>query len=163
MGAVVVKAMRDIGTSRRGRWSSSWTGKAGSTLEVNTRSRWSTPSRVHQRVRHHPEDVQAGGRRKADDAQKDVLLRGHSIQCRVNAEDPRNNFTPSFGKITFLRQISGPFVRHESGSTRDGSSPYYDSLLQDLLGGERPETAIQRMQRALREFDIGGVSTTIPC
>jgi acetyl/propionyl-CoA carboxylase alpha subunit len=96
--------------------------------------------------------------------QKDVLLRGHSIQCRVNAEDPRNNFTPSFGKITFLRQVSGPFVRNESGIYQGWEvPPYYDSLLSKICSvGKDRETAIQRMQRALREFDIWGVRTTIP-
>ena len=96
--------------------------------------------------------------------QKDVLLRGHSIQCRVNAEDPRNNFAPSFGKITFLRQVSGPFVRNESGIYQGWEvPPYYDSLLSKICSvGKDRETAIQRMQRALMEFEIWGVRTTIP-
>ncbi|MHB1025746.1 MAG: acetyl-CoA carboxylase biotin carboxylase subunit, partial [Desulfobacteria bacterium] len=96
--------------------------------------------------------------------QEDVLLRGHEIQCRVNAEDPKNNFAPSFGRIAFLRQISGPFVRTESGIYQGWEvPPFYDSLLSKICSvGKDRETAIQRMRRALREFDIWGVRTTIP-
>jgi len=166
MGAVVVKAMRDIGyvtagtmeflVDRDGRFYA---------LEVNTRIQ----------VEHTVTEFISGfdiirkmyklaAGERLTMRQKDVPLRGHSIQCRVNAEDPKNNFTPSFGKITFLRQVSGPFVRNESGIYQGWEvPPYYDSLLSKICSvGKDRETAIQRMQRALREFDIWGVRTTIP-
>ncbi len=96
--------------------------------------------------------------------QEDVILRGHSIQCRVNAEDPKKDFAPQFGKITFLRQVSGPFVRTESGIYQGWViPPYYDSLLsKNCAVGKDRVTAIQRMKRALLEYEIWGVKTTIP-
>lgn len=166
MGAVVVKAMRDIGYVTAGtmEFLVDRDGKFYA-LEVNTRIQ----------VEHTVTEFISGfdiirkmfklaAGERLTMRQKDVLLRGHSIQCRVNAEDPKNNFTPSFGKITFLRQISGPFVRNESGIYQGWEvPPYYDSLLSKICSvGKDRETAIQRMQRALREFDIRGVRTTIP-
>ena len=96
--------------------------------------------------------------------QEDVILRGHAIQCRVNAEDPKNNFAPQFGKITFLRQVSGPFVRTESGIYQGWAiPPYYDSLIsKNCAVGKDRITAIERMKRALKEYEIWGVKTTIP-
>ncbi len=96
--------------------------------------------------------------------QEDVVLRGHAIQCRVNAEDPKNNFAPQFGKITFLRQVSGPFVRTESGIYQGWAiPPYYDSLIsKNCAVGKDRFTAIERMKRALKEYEIWGVKTTIP-
>lgn len=95
--------------------------------------------------------------------QEDVILRGHAIQCRINAEDPKKNFAPSFGKITFLRQVSGPFVRTESGIYQGWTVPaYYDSLISKICAvGKDRETAIQRMKRALLEYELWGIKTTI--
>ena len=166
MGAVVVKAMRDIGYVTAGtmEFLVDRDGKFFA-LEVNTRIQ----------VEHTVTEFISGfdiirkmyklaAGERLTMRQKDVLLRGHSIQCRVNAEDPKNNFAPSFGKITYLRQVSGPFVRNESGIYQGWEvSPYYDSLLSKICSvGKDRQTAIQRMQRALREFDIWGVRTTIP-
>jgi len=166
MGAVVVKAIRDIGYVTAGtmEFLVDRDGKFFA-LEVNTRIQ----------VEHTVTEFISGfdiirkmyklaAGERLTMRQKDVLLRGHSIQCRVNAEDPKNNFTPSFGKITYLRQVSGPFVRNESGIYQGWEiPPYYDSLLSKICSvGKDRETAIQRMQRALREFDIWGVRTTIP-
>ncbi|RMG57047.1 MAG: ATP-grasp domain-containing protein, partial [Deltaproteobacteria bacterium] len=96
--------------------------------------------------------------------QEDVVLRGHAIQCRINAEDPKKNFAPSFGKITFLRQVSGPFVRTESGIYQGWTvPPFYDSLLSKICAvGKDRATAIQRMKRALMEYELWGIKTTIP-
>jgi pyruvate carboxylase subunit A len=96
--------------------------------------------------------------------QEEILIQNHAIQCRINAEDPRNDFAPSFGTVTFLRQISGPFVRADSGIYQGCEiPPYYDSLISKIcsVGKDRP-TAIERMRRALSEFDVWGVKTTIP-
>lgn len=96
--------------------------------------------------------------------QKDIMLRNHSIQCRINSEDPKNDFSPSYGKVTYLRQISGPFVRADTGIYQGCTiPPFYDSLISKVssIGKDRP-TAIQRMRRALSEFEIWGVKTTIP-
>lgn len=96
--------------------------------------------------------------------QEDVILRGHAIQCRVNAEDPKKNFAPSFGRVNFLRQVSGPFVRTEAGIYQGWSvPPYYDSLISKICAvGKDRLTAIQRMKRALMEYELWGIKTTIP-
>src|SRR3989338_572034 len=99
----------------------------------------------------------------------DIEIRGHAIECRINAEDPANGFMPSPGKITNLILPGGPGVRVDTHIYPGYTIPtYYDSLLAKLIvmtrfgrGGGREQT-IQRMLRALREFQIDGVKTTIP-
>jgi acetyl-CoA carboxylase biotin carboxylase subunit len=96
--------------------------------------------------------------------QDEVSVRGHSIQCRINSEDPDQDFRPSPGRITALRIPGGPGVRWDS-HIQVGYSvpPYYDSLLGKLIvhGPTRPE-AIATMRRALDELVIEGIQTTIP-
>ncbi len=95
--------------------------------------------------------------------QKDVRATGHAIECRINAEDPENNFCPSPGKITDLIIPGGFGVRFDSHIHAGYTiSPYYDSMIGKLIvhGVDRTE-AIARMCRALEEFKIGGVKTTI--
>jgi acetyl/propionyl-CoA carboxylase alpha subunit len=96
--------------------------------------------------------------------QEDIVLRSHAIQCRVNAEDPKNNFAPSFGKVTYLRQVSGPFVRADTGIYQGWEiPPYYDSLITKVCAiAKDRSTAIERMRRALSEYEIWGIKTTIP-
>lgn len=96
--------------------------------------------------------------------QKDVKFRGHSIECRINAEDPDRNFIPSPGKITKWHEPGGPRVRFDSGYTADLSiEPYYDSLIAKVVTrGRTRGDAIKIMQRALKEFQVEGVKTTIP-
>ncbi len=91
-------------------------------------------------------------------------LRGHVIECRVNAEDPSRNFQPSPGRIVAFHPPGGPGVRLDSAVYAGYTvPPYYDSLLAKLIceGRDRPE-AIRRMQIALESFIIEGVTTTIP-
>ncbi|HJQ65376.1 MAG TPA: acetyl-CoA carboxylase biotin carboxylase subunit, partial [Gemmatimonadales bacterium] len=91
-------------------------------------------------------------------------LRGHAIECRVNAEDPARNFQPSPGLITAYHPPGGPGVRVDT-HIYDGYTvpPYYDSLLAKVIvhGNDREE-AIARMRQALDSFIIEGVTTTIP-
>ena len=96
--------------------------------------------------------------------QKDIIGNGHSIECRINAEDPANNFSPSPGKITRYLPPGGPGVRVDS-HLYDGYviPPYYDSLIAKLIvHAEDRRSAILRMERALEEYIIEGVKTTIP-
>ena len=96
--------------------------------------------------------------------QDDVKLRGHAIECRIYAEDPENNFLPSPGTITRLRVPHGPGVR-DDGGVYEGSevSIHYDPMISKfaVLGRDRTE-AIERMRRALLEYEISGIKTTLP-
>jgi pyruvate carboxylase subunit A len=96
--------------------------------------------------------------------QEEVSIRGHAIECRINAEDPLKNFQADPGKITRYRSPGGPGIRLDSGIHMGYSIPVlYDSLIAKLTawGWDRPE-AIQRMRRAIYEYVILGVKTTLP-
>ncbi len=95
--------------------------------------------------------------------QSDINPRGHAIECRINAEDPSNNFQPSPGKIGMCHQPSG-FRTRVDGSIYQGYkiTPYYDSMVCKIIThGRNREEAIQRMLRSLDEFVIDGITTTI--
>ena len=95
--------------------------------------------------------------------QDQVEFRGHAIECRINAEDPEHNFRPHSGRISGYLPPGGPGVRMDSHIYTDYQiPPYYDSLIGKLIvwGRDRP-AAIKRMKRALREFALTGLPTTI--
>jgi acetyl-CoA carboxylase biotin carboxylase subunit len=97
-------------------------------------------------------------------AQQDVTWRGWAIECRINAEDPFGGWLPSPGLITGLRAASGPWVRDDSGAYAGYTVPrWYDTLLAKLIvwGADR-DAAVERMIRALSEYEVVGVRTTIP-
>jgi acetyl-CoA carboxylase biotin carboxylase subunit len=96
--------------------------------------------------------------------QNDVMLRGAAIECRISAEDTFNQFMPSTGKITRLVEPGGPGIRVESGIFEGLEiSLYYDPLIAKVLSwGETRTEAITRMRRALTEYWIHGIKTTIP-
>jgi len=96
--------------------------------------------------------------------QEGIAWTGHAIECRVYAEDPENNFFPSPGKITFLRVPNGPGIRDDSGvESGDEVSIHYDPMISKLAawGGTRAE-AIDRLRRALDEYVVSGIRTTLP-
>ncbi len=96
--------------------------------------------------------------------QEEVEQTGHAIECRVYAEDPDNNFMPCPGRITSLRTPGGPGVRDDSGVFEGFEIPiYYDPIISKLVvwGKDRPE-AVARMKRALNEYVVTGVKTSIP-
>ena len=97
-------------------------------------------------------------------AQDEVVLRGHAIECRINAEDAAKNFAPAPGTVTRYREPSGPGVRVDSGVIAGSEiTPLYDPMVAKLIVWDVDrETATRRMARALEEFDIDGVRTLIP-
>ncbi|MFM8463083.1 MAG: ATP-grasp domain-containing protein, partial [Burkholderiaceae bacterium] len=96
--------------------------------------------------------------------QHEVSLNGHALQCRVTTEDPENNFTPDYGRLTAYRSASGFGIRLDGGTAYSGAviTPYYDSLLVKVTAwAPTAGEAATRMDRALREFRIRGVSTNL--
>jgi len=96
--------------------------------------------------------------------QQDIRWYGHAIECRVYAEDPENNFFPSPGKITSLQIPFGPGIRDDSGVELNSEvSIYYDPLISKLAawGRDRNES-LDRLRRALDEYQVGGIRTTLP-
>ena len=97
-------------------------------------------------------------------SQYDIRLNGHALQTRVTTEDPQNNFIPDYGRITAYRSATGMGIRLDGGTAYAGGviTRYYDSLLTKVTAwAPTPEKAIARMDRALREFRVRGVSTNI--
>ncbi|HVF43517.1 MAG TPA: acetyl-CoA carboxylase biotin carboxylase subunit [Pyrinomonadaceae bacterium] len=97
-------------------------------------------------------------------SQEDVRWTGHAVECRVYAEDPEQNFMPSPGRITRLRLPAGPGVRDDGGVYEGAEvSIYYDPMISKLAtwGRTRAE-AVERMRRALDEYAVGGIKTTLP-
>jgi acetyl-CoA carboxylase biotin carboxylase subunit len=106
----------------------------------------------------------ARGERLALDPDALLTPRGHAVECRVYAEDPDSGFMPSPGRITGLRVPHGPGVRDDSGAYEGGEVPiFYDPMISKLItwGETRPQ-ALARMQRALAEYEVRGIKTTIP-
>ena len=98
-------------------------------------------------------------------AQEDIPRNGYAVQARITTEDPSNNFSPDYGRILNYRSAAGFGIRLDAGTGDAGSviTPFYDSMLVKLTAfGPRFEIALQRMDRALREFRIRGVKTNIP-
>ncbi len=96
--------------------------------------------------------------------QEDVQMRGHAIECRINAEDASKNFAPAPGQIDSYREPSGPFVRVDSGVEAGSEiSPLYDPMVAKLIVWDVDrEASTRRMRRALGEFEVAGLRTLIP-
>jgi acetyl-CoA/propionyl-CoA carboxylase, biotin carboxylase, biotin carboxyl carrier protein len=110
------------------------------------------------------EGIKAAAGEELSYAQADVQLRGHAIECRINAEDASKSFAPAPGKIGRYKEPSGPGVRVDSGVREGGEvSPMYDPMVAKLIVWDSDrEQATQRMLRALGEFEIEGLKTLIP-
>jgi acetyl-CoA carboxylase biotin carboxylase subunit len=106
----------------------------------------------------------ARGERLTLDPESLLTPRGHAVECRVYAEDPDSGFMPSPGRITGLRVPNGPGVRDDSGAYEGGEVPiFYDPMISKLITwGENRPHALARMQRALTEYEVRGIKTTIP-
>ena len=110
------------------------------------------------------EQVRIAAGEKLSISQEEVELRGHAIECRINAEAAHKNFAPAPGRITTYREPAGPGVRVDSG-VESGSevTPMYDPMFAKLIVWDLDrEKATNRMLRALGEYEIGGITTLIP-
>jgi len=133
-------------------------------LEMNTRLQVEHPiTEMRTRIDIVAQQLQIAAGGKLRFAQEDIRFRGHAIECRIYAEDGSNDFAPSTGSITHLKASQGSGIREDRGIEQGGEvSVYYDPLLAKLVawGNTRTE-AIDRMKRALREYEILGVKTNI--
>jgi acetyl-CoA carboxylase biotin carboxylase subunit len=106
----------------------------------------------------------ARGERLDLDPDRLLTPQGHAVECRIYAEDPDNNFLPSPGRILHLRAPAGPGIRDDSGATAGLDVPiFYDPMISKLIAwAEDRPSALARMQRALGEYVVAGIKTTVP-
>src|SRR5512142_571898 len=134
-------------------------------LEMNTRLQVEHPvTEVVTGIDIVAEQIRIARGRQLSYKQEDVEIRGHAIECRINAEDPFNGFMPSTGRITHSLLPTGPGVRVDTGVYPGFEiTPFYDPMIAKLIvWGETRAQAILRMRRALEEYRIVGVRTNIP-
>lgn len=134
-------------------------------LEMNTRLQVEHPvTEMVTGVDIVKDQIRIARGRQLRHTQEEITLNGWTIECRINAEDPYNNFLPSTGVISHMILPTGPGVRVDTGIYPGFEvSPYYDSLISKLIVyGETRGEAILRMRRALEEYKIVGVRTNIP-
>ena len=134
-------------------------------LESNTRLQVEHPvTEMVTGVDLAKEQIRIASGERLSYRQEDIQWRGSSIECRIYAEDPENNFLPSTGQVHSYWEPSGPGIRVDSGLYEGAEvSLFYDPLISKLLAwDENRGEAIQRMKRALLEYRISGVATTIP-
>ena len=133
-------------------------------LEMNTRLQVEHPvTELVTGIDLVREQINVAAGKPLSFTQYDVQLTGHAIECRIYAEDPDNNFLPSPGKITRLRIPQGPGIRDDGGVYEGAEvSIYYDPMISKfaVYGADRGQ-AIERMRRALSEYQIGGIKTTL--
>ncbi|MDQ2746080.1 MAG: ATP-grasp domain-containing protein, partial [Acidobacteriota bacterium] len=134
-------------------------------LEMNTRLQVEHPvTELVTGIDLVREQIRVAYGEKLSFTQDEIKWETHAIECRVYAEDPENNFLPSPGKITRLRVPQGNGVRDDGGVYEGAEvSIYYDPMISKLaVFGKTRSEAIDRLRRALREYEVGGIKTTIP-
>lgn len=134
-------------------------------LEMNTRIQVEHPvTELITGVDLVKEQIRIARGRRLSVTQEELQIRGHAIECRINAEDPYNNFLPSVGTVSTHIPPSGPGVRVDSAIYEGYDvTPYYDPMLGKLIcWGETRAAALLRMRRALEEYKIMGIKTNIP-
>jgi acetyl-CoA carboxylase biotin carboxylase subunit len=134
-------------------------------MEMNTRIQVEHPvSELVANLDLVKEQIRVAAGEKLDVRQKDIEIKGHAIECRINAEDWERNFMPNPGKVEVFHLPGGPGIRIDSHVYQEYKiPPFYDSLIAKLIAyGRDREEALARMNRALDEFFIEGIKTTIP-
>ncbi len=164
MGGIVSKAMADMGYRGAGTIEFLWENGEFYFIEMNTRIQVEHP--VTEMITGFDlvrEQIRIAEGRPLSVLQEDLEFRGHSIECRINAEDPRN-FMPSPGTVKAYHPAGGMHVRVDSGLYAGYRiPPYYDSMIAKLIVyGRTRESCMMRMRRALEEMVVDGVKTNIP-
>jgi pyruvate carboxylase subunit A len=165
MGDAAVKAGKAIGYYNAGTVEFMYSKGDFYFLEMNTRLQVEHPiTEMITGVDLAKEQLRVASGLELSYDQPDITARGWAIECRINAEDPSNNFLPAPGKIIRYGEPGGPGVRVDSGVYAGFEiPPFYDSLISKLVvWGQNREEAIIRMERALWEYQITGVKTNIP-
>jgi len=133
-------------------------------LEVNTRLQVEHPiTEMRTGLDLVREQLKIASGEKLAYRQEDIEFKGHSIECRICAEDPENNFMPSTGKITFLKTVLTNGMREDTGIEQGNEiSVYYDPMISKVISyGTTREIAIDKMKRALKDYKIVGIKTNI--
>ncbi|HEX8847582.1 MAG TPA: acetyl-CoA carboxylase biotin carboxylase subunit [Pyrinomonadaceae bacterium] len=167
MGAAAVKAARAVDYTGAGtvEFLVSDATREFYFLEMNTRLQVEHPvTELVTGVDLVREQIRVAAGEPLSFKQEEVAWRGHAIECRVYAEDPENNFLPSPGRITHLRSPAGPGVRDDGGVEAGAEvSIYYDPMISKLaVWGRTRGEAVDRLRRALDEYAVGGIKTTLP-
>jgi acetyl-CoA carboxylase biotin carboxylase subunit len=164
MGGIVSQAMADMGYRGAGTIEFLWEDGEFYFIEMNTRLQVEHPvTEAITGVDLVREQIRIAEGKPLSVRQEDLEFKGHSIECRINAEDPWT-FAPSPGKVTAYHAAGGMHVRVDSGLYAGYSiPPYYDSMIAKLIVyGRTREGCIMRLKRALQEMVIEGVKTSIP-
>jgi acetyl-CoA carboxylase biotin carboxylase subunit len=164
MGGIVSKAMADMGYRGAGTIEFLYENGEFYFIEMNTRLQVEHPvTEMITGVDLVREQIRIAEGRPLSVAQEDLRFSGHAIECRINAEDPQT-FAPSPGKVTQYHVPGGMHVRVDSGLYQGYTvPPYYDSMIGKLIVyGRTREGALMRLKRALEEYVIDGMKTTIP-
>ncbi|MGZ7048146.1 MAG: acetyl-CoA carboxylase biotin carboxylase subunit, partial [Methanobacterium sp.] len=165
MGGAAVRAASSIGYTNAGTVEFLYSNGDYYFLEMNTRVQVEHPiTEVVTGIDIVKQQLNIASGQELCCRQEDISVRGHAIECRINAEDPLSDFAPDPGKITGYRSPGGIGVRVDSGVYMNYTiPPYYDSMISKLIVyGTTRDEAIARMRRALIEYIILGVKTTIP-
>lgn len=164
LGELVLKAVKGLGYRGVGTFEFLYENGQFYFIEMNTRLQVEHPvTELVTGIDLVREQILVASGEKLRFTQKDIKFKGHAIECRINAEDPET-FFPSPGKITAYHTPGGPNVRIDSHLYNGYTvPPHYDSLVSKLVVfGDTRDQAIQRVNRALKEYVIGGISTNIP-
>ena len=164
IGGICAKAMADMAYRGAGTIEFLWEDGEFYFIEMNTRLQVEHPvTEMITGVDLVREQIRIAEGRPLSVAQDDIVFSGHAIECRINAEDPRT-FAPSPGTVTSYHVPGGMHVRVDSGLYQGYKvPPYYDSMIGKLIVyGRTREGAIMRLKRALEEYVIEGMKTTIP-
>ncbi|HTA37781.1 MAG TPA: acetyl-CoA carboxylase biotin carboxylase subunit, partial [Candidatus Acidoferrales bacterium] len=164
LAEMAVRACKAVGYTNAGTLEFLASGEDVYFMEMNTRIQVEHPvTEMVYGIDLVKEQIRVAAGEPLGYTQADLVSRGHAIECRINAEDTRNNFAPQAGKLSRVVFPGGPGIRVDTHIFAGAAiPPYYDSMLAKIVAyGETRDAAIARMERGLRETVIEGVNTTI--